>query len=384
MGNKLTFREKLSWIILILLIGIMGGLLSFYSLNSLYPRGSSSIVEKVTEKQVYLEASSNMQAIEAFQPSVVNVFPRDDYEKFAAEDPDLSRDCFEKGLLCQNIALILTSDGLILYGGEWQEKQGKDLLAMDYEGKFYELEFGGKIKGFSLFHLVRRGELALKQEQRSGFYNLRAVSLGNLKISRAGQKILSVEAMIFGRIKVEEGIISGILNLSEGTVDFGEILRPVAVIFSNNLQGKQKFYLNLAGQIMSARAQDQSELSAEEITALLERISVNEKSLTVLNLGLRCVDLDKVLAQKLQMKVDYGCLITEGITSDGQVQEGGVLKGSLAEKSGLRSHDVIIEVDSESLLKGNLMDLVMKKAQGEKMELSVLRDQKLIKLTVQG
>ncbi len=381
MSNRLNFRDKLIDSIFILLVGVMGGILAFYALNVISFRGTTPVIEKVTEKQVYLEASSNIDALKLFTAGLINVFPKEQYEKFATKNPDLARECFEKGLLCKNIAVVLSSDGLILYGGEWQEKQGKDLLAMDQEKLFYELEFKGKIKGFSLFRLVKKGELLLNPDQRTKFYNLKAVLIGNLKLSQVGQKVLAVESVIFGSSKVEEGILSEKLNLALETIDLREVLSPVLVKFSMQETEGAKFFVNLAGQLMMAKANDRSELTAEEISALMDRLTMDEKSLSVMNLGLRCLVLDKTLAQTLRLEVDYGCLVAEGVSSQGQIIEGGVIRGSLSERAGLKSGDIILEVGNRSLLKDNFMDLVMRKANGGELELTVLRGKKTIKIS---
>jgi hypothetical protein len=382
MVNKFNWKERIVVYLLILAVGLLSGMAAWYFSELQSGQSMSSRVEKVTEKQVYLENSSSIEAIKRFSTSLVNVFPESELGKYTGLNPDNYNECFEKATDCANLAVTLTSDGLVIYGGQWQEKEGKGLLARDLDGKIYQLDFQGKIRGMSVFNLVKQGELALAPDLRTPVYNHKPVLLGDLKLVEAGQKVIGLDAMFGSLIQVEEGIITKKLNLEDVLVDLNDEPDPMKIGISENLKQK-RFVFNLAGQLLQINANDGTSVSVNQVSALLARLAVNEKSVNTANIGLRCLKLDKTLAQKMNLKIDYGCLIADGVDVNGNSNGSGLQKASLAEKSGFRTGDIVMELDGKSLLNFDLTDLVMEKALGQKINFSVFRNGKIVELPVQ-
>jgi len=382
MANNWTTKEKWLLTVLIVFAGVLGGLLVYFLTAGTFGRTSSSVIEKVTEKQVYLESSATISAVDLFTASLVNIFPREDLEKYASADPLMKKNCFEKVELCQNVAVILTNDGLVLYGGDGQEKKAADLMAVDSEGVFYDLEKTGDLNGFTLYRLVKQGELSLDQNKRTKLYNLKAVVLDDSKSTVVGQQAMVLVSMVLNNPQVEEGIVTGRLLMGDQQVDLGESLKAVEINFSAGIKGDNRLYFNLDGHLMAMNNKNGSQLLADDIDALLKRVSVNDKQLKVVDLGLHCLVIDGDMAKKLGLELDYGCLVADSIDSQGQVQTGGVTKGSLAEQAGFRPGDTVIEMDGQSLLNLDLIEEVMGKASGEKLHFTVLRNGKALDLTV--
>ncbi len=86
-------------------------------------------------------------------------------------------------------------------------------------------------------------------------------------------------------------------------------------------------------------------------------------------LGIYMQDVDKNLAKHFKLKKPYGVIITD------------VVKGSPADKAGLKAGDVIIKVDDREIKNSlQLRSYVQSKAPGEKIDITIIRDGKKKKL----
>ncbi|MDI6591753.1 MAG: trypsin-like peptidase domain-containing protein [Patescibacteria group bacterium] len=95
-------------------------------------------------------------------------------------------------------------------------------------------------------------------------------------------------------------------------------------------------------------------------------------------LGVRYVVLNKELAGLHKLPVDYGALIVRETFG-----EEAVVKGSAADKAGLKEYDIILEMNGEKITEENpLAHLLQKYRVGEEISLKVLREGKEITLKV--
>jgi serine protease Do len=89
-------------------------------------------------------------------------------------------------------------------------------------------------------------------------------------------------------------------------------------------------------------------------------------------LGVRYVLLNKEIAKQNKLPVDYGALIVREALG-----ESAVVKGSAADKAGLREYDIILECNGEKITEKNpLANLLQKFKIGEEVSLKVLREGK--------
>lgn len=98
-------------------------------------------------------------------------------------------------------------------------------------------------------------------------------------------------------------------------------------------------------------------------------------------LGIKYVILAKEMAAKNKLSVDYGALIIRE-----SLGESAVVKGSSAEKAGLKEFDIILEAKGEKITTKNPLSAILQKCKiGEKISLKILRDKKKIttKVTLQ-
>jgi len=95
-------------------------------------------------------------------------------------------------------------------------------------------------------------------------------------------------------------------------------------------------------------------------------------------LGLKYIILNKEIAEKNKLPVDYGAFIMRETLG-----ESPVVKGSAAEKSGFKEYDIILEMAGEKITTENpLSDILQKHKIGDEIELKILREGKEIHLKI--
>jgi len=95
-------------------------------------------------------------------------------------------------------------------------------------------------------------------------------------------------------------------------------------------------------------------------------------------LGVRYVILSQEVSRTNKLPVDYGALIVRE-----SFGEPAVLKGSAADKAGLKEYDIILEADAKKITEDNsLSDALKDKKIGDDIPLKVLREKKEIALKV--
>jgi len=95
-------------------------------------------------------------------------------------------------------------------------------------------------------------------------------------------------------------------------------------------------------------------------------------------LGVKYVLLTKEIAEKNKLPVNYGALIVRETLG-----ESAVVKGSAAEKAGLREFDIILQAGGKKITSENPLSNILQKCQiGEEIELKILRERKEMTLKV--
>ncbi len=87
-------------------------------------------------------------------------------------------------------------------------------------------------------------------------------------------------------------------------------------------------------------------------------------------LGVRYIILDRFLARKYGLEVEYGAYILKEPEPDGQ----GVIRNSPADKAGINEGDIVVSCDGEDITNARtLRDILLSKEIGRKLKLRVLR-----------
>ncbi len=95
-------------------------------------------------------------------------------------------------------------------------------------------------------------------------------------------------------------------------------------------------------------------------------------------LGIRYIILNKEIAEQNKLPVDYGALVMRE-----RLGETAVIKGSTAEKAGIKEFDIMLEIEGEKITEKNPLANVLQKFKiGEKIDFKILREKKEIGLKV--
>lgn len=93
-------------------------------------------------------------------------------------------------------------------------------------------------------------------------------------------------------------------------------------------------------------------------------------------LGVRYIILNEEIAKIQKLPINYGALVVRE-----SLGESAILKGSSADKAGLKEYDIILEANGQKITEENpLTDLLQKCQIGQEIELKVLREGKEITL----
>ncbi len=95
-------------------------------------------------------------------------------------------------------------------------------------------------------------------------------------------------------------------------------------------------------------------------------------------MGVKYILLNKEIAEKNKLPVNYGALIVREVLG-----EEPIIKGSSAEKGGLKEFDLILECQGEKIDEKNSLSQILQKYKiGDEIKLKVLREEKEIELKV--
>lgn len=276
------------------------------------------------------------------------------------------------------LGFVATSDGLIVAGSGGIIEKDATYKVVLFNGDVLDGEFLEKdvYSGLAFFK-VKAG-------------NLTVASFANSDDIRAGEKVVA-----FGKgpgdetISLSYNLISHFdktYSISGKTLSSSEVLEGVY-----KLDGfvDKDFYggvaADFAGQIvgMIGRAEKDGReeffiIPSNEVKKVIEKSIKKELSQTAI-LGIYYVPLTKNYALIHNMQQEKGAYLYSSSQQNGLV----ILSGSLAEKAGLKIGDIITKVDNREIDGENpLSEILYQKKKGEKMDLTLLRNNEEIKIEV--
>lgn len=215
--------------------------------------------------------------------------------------------------------------------------------------------------------------------------NFPYVKLGDSSQIELGEDVLAVGNPL-GEFHdtLSSGIVSGMsrfINAKNHVTQQSQRLRGLiqtdAAINPGNSGGP---LINMAGQVIGVNTA--AVMGAQNIGFAIP-INYAKKDLEEVKkfgkirlpfLGVKYVILNKQIAQKNKLSVDYGALIVRE-----NLGESAVVKNSAAEKTGLKEFDIILEAKEEKVTSENPLSSILRKCQiGETIKLKVMRDKKEI------
>ena len=360
-------------------MAVLGGLLSAFFVNKSQSSGVN-LVEKVTEKQVYLESSALISSQQKVAPSLVTVVEEGQLNDFLKLSGDLKQACGDiSSIKCGNNGFVLTSDGVILLssGGLGKDYNKKSWVMVDNQGTDFDLLMVDQDQrlGLVLAKAVKRGEKNLAVNLRTKIYDFKAVAFSDSGNWLVGQQLLMLKNNFWNNsVLLKNNFISALggekfLKVENVWLDLDERLSMLKLSDPTMVEGA--VLTDLGGLLvgyMTVNDTGNLLVTSTEIQSLLSRYERNSEWKQP-SFGVKYSLNNHVRQQKLSLLLDYGVIVEEVSQSFG-----------LSKSLGLKVGDLVIEVDGKSLLDNTWDDLMNQKIVGQQMVISVLRNGKRMEL----
>lgn len=397
--NKSSLKQTL---FLLAVTMVVSGLVSVFVFVKLYnylppPASDKSILKREMAPEVKEQGEifkerereeMTIKAVEKVSASVVNIIVSKYVSSFYSEEGNFFPDSFLKEFFPfefslpekelpeeqkekQEIAggsgfVISQKNGLILTNKHVVVEQKADYTVISNDGEKYEAQ----VLARDPFNDVA----ILKVEK----LNLPEVELGDSDKISVGQTVLAIgNALGEYRNTVTKGVVSGVgRRIVAGNFYQSEVLENViqtdaAINFGNsggpliNLKGEVigiNTAVNLQGQLIGFA------IPINQVKSVIESVKETGK-ISRPFLGVRYVLLNKEMAKKNNLDVDYGALIVRG----DRAGEIAVIPGSPADKADLKENDIILEINSKKITEKNSLALEIRRYKpGDKIKLKVL------------
>lgn len=348
-----------------LVAGLVGGSIGSYGFIKYF----ASAVPTAKQQLIVNETSSVIDVAKKVSPSVVSISTKQLSQGFFGRTQQVEG---------AGTGIIVTADGLILTNKHVVPSGTSTVTVVDSNGKQYT---DGRVVSRDPVN-----DIAFIRIKASG---LPAAQLGDSSNVQVGQKVVAIgNALGQFQNSVTEGIISGVsreIVAGDETGSASEVLQNVfqtdAAINSGNSGGP---LVNLAGQVIGMNTAVASQNAqnigfAIPINDIKNDISSVKSEGRIVRpyLGVRFVALTKDVATSNNLKVSGGAWLR------GDESGTAIVVGSPAEKAGLKEGDVITKVAAVTIdATHSLQTLVSNHKVGDKVDLSVLRDGKTIKVSV--
>jgi len=324
-----------------------------------------AVVKRVSPAVVSIVATKNVPVVERF---FVNPFGDDPFFREFFGDfgvPQFRERGTERQEVGAGTGFVISADGLILTNKHVVADGGADYTVF--------LNDGAKIPAKILARDPVQ-DLAVLKIERSG---LSAVALGDSSAIAIGQTVIAIgNALGEFSNTVSVGVISGLQRSviaagGGGPEELQELIQTDAAINPGNSGGP---LLNLAGEVIGINVAMAS--GAENIGFAIPINKAKRDIESVRStgrisypfLGIRYVLVTKEVQAERGLPVDFGALVIGG------QGEPGVVKGSPADKAGLREGDIIREFNGERIEPTRtLASLISKYKVGDTVTLNIQR-----------
>ncbi len=214
---------------------------------------------------------------------------------------------------------------------------------------------------------------------------LPSMKLGNSNKIELGETVLAIgNALGLFKNTVSKGIVSGLSRAISPNEEeqLRGLIQTDAAINPGNSGGP---LLNLKGEVIGINA---AIISGAQNIGFAIPINSAKKDLKDVRefgkvrrplLGIRYINIDKNLQEKLNLPVDFGAIIIGKKDS-----HEAVLKGTPAYKAGLKEGDIVMECNKEKIDADNtVQDILENMKVGDIMRLKILRNNKPIEISVE-
>jgi serine protease Do len=264
------------------------------------------------------------------------------------------------------------------YGSLWTPeglRQGIKHVVLDENAEYTVILDDGRKFDAEVLARDEANDLAVVKINAS---DLPVAKIGESSSVRLGQTVIAIgNALGEFSNSVSIGVVSGLSRelTAEGAGGFSEriegVIQTDAAINEGNSGGP---LLNLKGEVIGINTAIASgaenigfAIPIDAVKRSIESVKRTGKIETPY-LGVRYAMLNEASAKTAKVAYTYGARVQA--TGDGPA----VIKGSPAEKAGIKSDDVILEVNGERLERGKTLGLALQKyAVGDEISLKVVR-----------
>lgn len=213
--------------------------------------------------------------------------------------------------------------------------------------------------------------------------DLQYLELGTSENLKVGQSVIAIgNALGEFSNSVSSGIVSGLARdiiASDGSGrNSGQLNGLIQTDASINLGNSGGPLLDLSGKVIGvnvAMANGAENIGfaipIDDVIKLIERLDEETGEIKRPYLGVRYQMLNEEIATSLELDITEGALII----GDNGAEQFAVASGSPADKAGLESRDVVVEIDGEKVTEDNtLFEIIQQKFIGDEVSLKVYRD----------
>ncbi len=350
-----------------------------YESNNDYENAVMDSVEKVSPSVVSIIISKNVPIIEQCPgTSPFSDLPPEFQQFFGGTGGIQFYTPCQKGTQFQEVGggsgFIISSDGLVVTNKHVVSDASASYTVLTNDGKKYDAKV-----------LAQSPVLDLAVVKINAT-NLPTVTLGDSDGLRLGQSAIAIgNALGEFRNTVSVGVVSGLARTitasGEGTSETIEgVIQTSAAINPGNSGGP---LLNLKGEVIGINVATVSgaqnvgfSIPINQVKQAINSVQKDGKISTPY-IGVRYVIVDSDLEKSKKLSVDYGALV------QGDSGSIAVIKGSPAYKAGIKSGDVILEINSQKIDQDHSLSMLLQDYNvGDTITLKVLRSGKEMDLKV--
>jgi S1-C subfamily serine protease len=333
-----------------------------------------SVIKEVAPAVVSIIITKDVPVYEQYY---VNPFGNDQFfSPFEIQIPQQRQKGTEKQEIGGGTGVIISSDGVILTNKHVVLDENADYTVFNNDGKKYSAKVLARdpVQDLAIIKIDRD-----KIEDKDITFPV--AKLGDSDKIELGQTVIAIgNALGQFNNTISVGVISGLSRtITASGGDYSETLENIiqtdAAINEGNSGGP---LLNLRGEVIGINTA--TVLEAQSIGFAIpinrakrdiEQVSSTGKIVYPF-LGVRYTLVTDELKKEKNLLVDYGAFVSKN-----EKGEAAVLKGSAADKAGLKEDDVILEFNGEKITKDHsLLQLIDKYNPGDKVSIKILRDEK--------
>lgn len=351
-----------------------------------------------TTQNVFIEESNLINSIEKVSPAVVSIIAKKELQQYYNpfgffnffgdnfNTPPTETENGQKTKVGGGTGFIIDSSGLVL-----TNKHVVSDNTAEYSVIFSDdnTEMFAEVLSLDPFTDLAVIQLYTDEGKTKKPTDLPLVELGDSSSLKVGSQVIAIgNALSEFSNTTTYGIISGLSrniqaqDASGSSSKLSNLLQTDASINPGNSGGP---LINLAGQVVGINT-----AVAQSADGIGFAIPINEAKVVVESvlkfgkivrpsLGIRYIELNKNLANKLNLPVDKGALVT----ADVQNGIAATLPGSPAEKAGIQAFDIIKSINGTEIDSNNsLTELIQKQKIDDTIKVTVVRNKKEINLSI--